>query len=79
MVRPYEIQEKLLHLVGWEQHYDPQSDLRINDSLTESESGLYFQQAHPLLTLENLKCIAPDFVNTKNRDFGLNKTSKPVP
>jgi len=67
----------LLPLVGWEEPYDPQSDFRIHCPLTESESGLYFQQAHPLLTLENLKCIAPDFVNTKYEDFSLNKTYKP--
>lgn len=63
MIRLYELQEKLLHLVGWEQHYDTVSDLKIADSLTESESGLYFQQMHPLLTLTNLNCIAPDFKN----------------
>lgn len=63
MLRPSELQEKLLHLIGWEQYYDSTSDLRIADSLTESESGLYFQQIHPLLTLQNLSCIAPDFKN----------------
>lgn len=65
MLRYDEIQEKLLHLVGWKQNYDT-SELKINGDLTESESGLFFQQAHPLLTLENLASIAPDF---KNADF----------
>ena len=62
MVRTDVIQEQLLHLVGWEQNYDT-TDIRISDSLTKSESGLYFQQVHPLLTIPNLVCIAPDFKN----------------
>lgn len=62
MVRANDIQEKLLHLIGWEQNYDT-SDLKISDALTVSESGLYFQQIHPLLTLQNISCIAPDFKN----------------
>ena len=59
MVRASDIQEKLLYLIGWEQNYDT-SDLKISDALTVSESGLYFQQIHPLLTLQNMSCIAPD-------------------
>lgn len=62
MVRANDIQEKLLHLIGWEQNYDT-SDLKISDALTVSESGLYFQQIHSLLTLQNMSCIAPDFKN----------------
>lgn len=62
MVRACDIQEKLLHLIGWEQNYDT-TDLKISEALTESESGLYFQQIHPLLTLQNMSCIAPDFKN----------------
>lgn len=71
MVRAIDIQENLLHLIGWEQNYDT-SDLRISDALTVSESGLYFQQAHPLLTLQNLSCIAPDFKNTVYADYATN-------
>lgn len=62
MVRANDIQERLLHLIGWEQNYDT-PDLKISDALTVSESGLYFQQVHPLLTLQNMSCIAPDFKN----------------
>lgn len=73
MVRACDIQEKLLHLIGWEQNYDT-SDLKISDALTVSESGLYFQQIHPLLTLHNMSCIAPDFKNItfpeyENKEF----------
>ena len=62
MVRAIDIQNKLLHLIGWEQHYNT-AELKIKDSLTQSETGLYFQQMHPLITLQNLECIAPDFKN----------------
>ena len=62
MVRANDIQEKLIHLIGWQQNYDT-TDLKISEALTQSESGLYFQQVHPLLTLETLSCIAPDFKN----------------
>ena len=62
MIRINDIQEGLLHLIGWSQAYDT-STLKVSDNLTISESGLYFQQAHPLLTLENIESIAPDFKN----------------
>ena len=48
----------MLHLVGWRQGYDPQRP--IDGSLTQSDSGLYFQSAHPLLTLESVRSVMPD-------------------
>ena len=73
MVRANDIQDKLLHLIGWEQNYDA-SDLKISDTLTVSESGLYFQQIHPLLTLQNIACIAPDFKNMTFEDYNTKKS-----
>lgn len=58
MYRLEEIQDALLHVVGWEQSYDPAK--AIDDNLTQTESGLYFQGAHPLLTLDNMAAIMPD-------------------
>lgn len=58
MIRIQEIQDALLHLVGWEQSYDPQG--QIAEALTESESGLTFQQAHPMVTLDNIRAIMPE-------------------
>lgn len=72
MVRASDIQEKLLHLIGWGQNYDT-SDLKISDALTVSESGLYFQQIHPLLTLQNMSCIAPDFKNITFPEYNSEK------
>lgn len=51
-----------MHLIGWRQSYDA-NDGVISEALTQSESGLYYQDAHPLLTLQNLQNIAPDFSN----------------
>lgn len=62
MVRIKEIQDNLLHLIGWRQSFDA-NDGVISDTLTESESGLYYQDVHPLLTYQNLRSIAPDFSN----------------
>lgn len=72
MVRTNDIQDKLLHLVGWEQSYDT-TDLKISDTLTLSESGVYFQQIHPLLTLQNMACIAPDFKNMTFPEYNAQK------
>lgn len=58
MYRLQDIQNGLLHLVGWEQEYDPQ--YAIDAKLTETESGLTFQGAHPLCTLSNIRAIMPD-------------------
>ena len=58
MYRIKEIQDALLHVVGWEQSFDPAKE--INTDLTQTESGLYFQGAHPLLTLDNMAAIMPD-------------------
>ena len=73
MVRVNDIQDKLLHLIGWEQNYNT-SDLKISDALTASESGLYFQQIHPLLTLQNMACIAPDFKNMTFEEYNTKKS-----
>ena len=47
----------MLSLVGWQQHYNPA--YRIDADLTESESGLTYQGAHPLVTLDNVRSIMP--------------------
>lgn len=62
MIRLQEIQEALFPVVGWEQGYGDTSLAKtiIEPDITESESGLTFQSAHPLLTLENVKSIMPD-------------------
>ena len=58
MIRLKEIQDAMLHLVGWEQSYDPERE--IDKTFVESESGLLFQQAHPLMTLDNIENTIPE-------------------
>lgn len=58
MIRLSDIQTALLPVVGWRQEYNPAN--LIEDELTVSESGLYFQGAHPLVTLSNVRAIMPD-------------------
>lgn len=76
MIRAKVIQESLLHLVGWEQSHGAAdiTDIEVSDYLAMSETGLYFQQMHPLLTLQNLSSIAPDF---KNVDYETYSAEKP--
>jgi hypothetical protein len=58
MYRIADIQEGLKSLVGWEQSFDPAE--AIDNDLTQSDSGLMYQNAHPLLTLDNVRSIIPD-------------------
>ena len=58
MIRLQDIQNALLPVVGWQQDYNPQN--QIDEALTQSESGLTFQGAHPLVTLANVRAIMPD-------------------
>ena len=75
MIRIKDLNEQLLHLVGWQQSYDT-SEVKLSDNLTQSESGMYFQQVHPLLTLPNLMSIAPDFKNTNFTEHDANSSYK---
>lgn len=58
MFRLKEIDDALLPLVGWQQAYNPEEQIDAN--LCVSESGLTFQGAHPLCTLNNIRSIMPD-------------------
>lgn len=57
MYRAKEVEEALLHVVGWEQDVNP--DLQIAGGLTQSESGLTFQSAHPMCTLAMVNALVP--------------------
>lgn len=61
MIRYKEIQEALLGLVGWR---DGWSETKLEPvgtyDPTKTDSGLYFQDAHPLLTLENILQTMPE-------------------
>lgn len=62
MLQLDKIKAKFLPLVGWRQTNDV--DEQIDASLTETVSGLYYNDAHPLLTYQNIKAIMPtDYIN----------------
>ena len=69
MIRISQIQDNFLHLIGWRQSYDVSDGTRLSENITTTESGLYYQDMHPLLTLQNLQSIAPDFKNTTYVDY----------
>jgi hypothetical protein len=60
MNRLTEICEGMKNLFAWRQNYDT-STFEIAGSLTVTETGRYYQDVHPLITLENIKAIAPEF------------------
>ena len=49
------------HVVGWRQAFLPTQ--YIESSMQRSESGLYFQDAHPMMTIDNMAAIMPDNYN----------------
>jgi len=59
----------LIGLVGWRQNYDPGGTQLA--ALTTSASGLYFNDEHPLLNIENLLSIAPEYakIPSATEDF----------
>lgn len=60
-------------LLGWSESSDPCTDslFELSDEIQSSESGLYYNDVHPLLTIENLGYIAPDFQQyiTNTQDY----------
>ncbi len=54
------ILESWIGLIGWRQNYDPNGK-QLEDSLTTSASGMFYQDEHPMLTLQNLESIMPDY------------------
>lgn len=59
MYKANDIKEGLFGLIGWRQDHTPDFDL--DDTLTVTLSGKYFQDEHALLTLSSIRAIAPDF------------------
>lgn len=66
MYRLKDIVDSFKTLVGWEQ-----GSPSINESLTRSDSNLFFQEAHALLTLRAMEGIMPEGENLSNYLEGL--------
>lgn len=58
MYRINDIVNSFKTLVGWEQSRT--GAFRIDDSLTTADAGIYYQEAHPLLTLRAMQGIMPE-------------------
>ncbi len=65
MIRIKEIIDAFSNLVGWEGVPE----------LEKSDSGLYFQEAHPLLTLRALKGVMP---KDKGDEYPSTKRERPI-
>lgn len=72
MVRINDIKNAMRNLVGWRQAFNP--SLYISEKMTHTESGLYFQDAHPLMTLDNMAAIMPDDYGLTYAAWNANKT-----
>lgn len=72
MIQVKNVVDAIYGLIGWRK--DLSDNIDIASSLTVSESGLYYQDAHPLLTLKNLQSIAPDFSNRVWDEYDSHKT-----
>lgn len=62
MLRLKEIQDAFAHLCGWKPGIwsDSGGEPELITDMNISESGLFYQDAHPLLTLENIKAAMPE-------------------
>lgn len=74
MYRAKDIEDILMGVVGWEQNYD--IDKQIDESLTKSESGITFQQAHPLVTIDNMEAIMPENWGNQYPQFSVKSWKK---
>lgn len=81
MYDPIKVKKNLIHLIGWRRNIDT-NGVQLVD-LTQSATGLYFNDEHPLLTIDNLISVAPNFdqiaesegdLNTKFNDWLKQKT-----
>lgn len=71
MYRLFEIKEGLKNLIGWKPDYGNQ----VTENLMTSESGMYFNEQHPLLrTYTNIKAIVPKFYEDLFTQWNFSKT-----
>ena len=62
-------------MIGWRQHYDA-NQFQIDAGLTNSESGIYYQDLHPMVTLENVRAVSPNFNTSAEFDTWLEEKTK---
>lgn len=47
------------NLLGWRQHHDT-AEIEIEEALTQTETGEYYQQKHSAMTLDNIQALIPE-------------------
>ncbi len=52
------------NLIGWRQHFD--NSIVINTALTQTETGEYYQQKHPALSLDIIQTLIPSTYDLNN-------------
>ena len=72
MYRIREILDSFKTLVGWRQGHT--KDEKIDEDSTVTESGLYYQEAHPMLTLRAMRSIMPDDWETGHEEYDYERT-----
>jgi len=56
------IQTAFANLIGWRSPYNPDYPT-LSSAVTTSDTGLYFQDQYPFLTIENMDAICEDYDN----------------
>lgn len=70
MYNATELKAGLIGLIGWRQNGD-QTGVQLTE-LTSSSSGMFFNDEHPLLTIDNLLSIAPEFNRIHTTSIAIN-------
>jgi hypothetical protein len=68
MYKASAIIESWMKLNAWRQQYDPNGQ-QLEVELTQGESGLFYQGEHPMLTLQNLESIMPNYSQVNYPDW----------
>jgi hypothetical protein len=67
------VQDCLTGLIGWKPSENPCAE-PLAPTITASSSGMFFNDAHPLLSIDNIESIAPDFANFKFNTWDIAQT-----
>ena len=59
MFRTAESRTCIKPTIGWKDHYDTMEIAELSADLKESESGMYYQEIHPALRLDNICATLP--------------------
>jgi hypothetical protein len=68
------VQDELITLIGWREDKNPEATQNPMGDLLTASSGLYFNDAHKLLTPENLSAVFADFAKYTYPTFSLSDT-----